>query len=694
MAAALATARETREILVLTVGNPNTGKTTLVNALTGSRFQVGNWPGTTVDRLSASFRHSDRDIRLIDLPGSYSLAATTPEELIARNELLELQPDAVVNVLDAGNLERNLYQTLELSELGHPVLVALNLVDEARSKGLEVDADALSAELGLSVVPMVASRGEGVQELASRLVSARPARPQVSYPAAIERAAAVLEELLGDRAGRRWLALAALSGEVVKLPDAVARRAEELRSELESAGLDPFLEIAGARYRRAHELAHRALEKRPVPPHLTERIDRWVLHPWLGVPLFLAGMLFVFRFTFLLSDPWIEFVGSVQEVLGGWVAAFGLPGWLQSLVNDGFINGVGTVVAFAPVLFFLYLAMSFLEASGFLARAAFMADRMMQWAGLPGRGFIPLILGFGCNVPAIYATRTMEDFGDRLRVALAIPFMACSARLAVFALFASVFFPRNSAMVVFGLYLLGLVVGLGTAVLLGKLHKMGQSSGIMELPAYRMPTLRLLFRQAGQRTWSFIRGAGASILVAVLIVWFLLNVPPGDAANSLYAKASQAMIPLFSPMGVSDWRLIGALMPGFIAKEVVIGTLGVSYLGSEPATALGLVEGLRQLGQSFLGTLLAFANAIPALFGLPSFTPPPPDAPQGLPGALAASVAPAGALAYLVFVQLYTPCVATVAAIKQEFGRRWAVFSVVYQLVVAYLLALLGSRLL
>ncbi len=687
--AALATARAER--LLVTVGNPNVGKTTLINAVSGSRFEVGNWPGTTVDRLSAHCKLSGRSVEIVDLPGSYSLAATTPEEKIARDELLALKPDLVVDVVDAGNLERNLYLTLELAEMGLPVVVALNLVDEARAKGLTIDADLLARELGLAVVPLVASRGEGIGELCEQALRDNPAAcPLVAYQPCIEAAVEELGALLEGAPERRWLALAALSGETVRLPLPVAERSESLRQKLEAEGVDPFLEIAGQRYRTAHELSQRVLDRQQAPPQLTEKIDRWLLHPWLGLPLFLAGMLLVFRFTFLFSDPWIEFVGAVQGVLAGWVAGSALPPVVQSFLADGLIGGVGTVMAFAPVLFFLYLAMSFAESSGFLSRAAFIADRVMHWAGLPGRGFIPLMLGFGCNVPAIYATRTMEDFNDRLRVALAIPFTACSARLAVFVLFAAVFFPAQATAVVFGLYLLGLAAGLTTAAILGKLAPTGHSSGAMELPAYRLPTLGLTLRQAWMRTFAFIKGAGGSITITVLVIWLLLNVGGGKPENSLYAQLSQLLVPVFTPLGVTDWRLVGALIPGFIAKEVVIGTLGVSYLGSEPVAALGLMDGLQQLGQSFLTACWAFLNAIPAMFGLPQLAPPAPEAPDGLAGALGTSIAPAGAMAYLVFLLLYTPCVATVVAIRQEFGRRWASFSVFYQLLVAYVLGLLA----
>ncbi len=673
---------------IVTVGNPNTGKTTLINALAGSDLKVGNWPGTTVERLEAVLRLPGGEARLVDLPGAYGLNPTTPEEALAARELLTHPPDVVVNVVDAGNLERNLHLTLELAELGLPMVVALNLMDEAAAKGYTLDPEALERALDVPVVPLVASRAEGTAELLAALERARVPAPRVRYPGALERAVQELAERVPHPA-RRWIALALLAGEEapLELDGALPAEAKRLRAELERAGIDPYLEIENARYVQAHELAQETLLEAKPRLTLTDRVDRWVLHPLLGGPIFLLGMLLAFRFTFLFSTPWVDFIGAVQEVLSGWIAALALPPLPASFLADGLVGGVGTVISFAPVLFFLYVALAFLETSGFLARAAFIADRMMLLAGLPGRAFIPLILGFGCNVPAVYSTRILTSRIDRLRVALAIPFMSCSARLVVFTLFAAVFFPRRAALVVFGLYLLGMVVGLLTAWSLGRLAGQPASSGLMELPPYRLPTLRVVLKQAWARTRSFLEGAGGPILLAVLFVWLLLNLPPGDLEHSLYARAAGWLAPLFAPLGLVDWRLLGALIPGFVAKEVVVGTLAVSYLGTEPTAALGFVQGLGQILGTLWASLLTTLGAVPALFGLPQLAPPPADAPTALQAALGAALGPAAALAYMIYVLLYTPCVATVAAIKNEFGRTWALVAVVYELIVAWALA-------
>lgn len=684
----VATLARTDGMRVVMVGNPNTGKTTLINALAGSSLKVGNWPGTTVDRLEAELNLPEGKVRLVDLPGTYGLYPTTPEEALAVRELLEHPPEAVVNVVDAGNLERNLHLTLELAEMGLPMVVALNLMDEAEAKGYTLDPGALERELGVMVVPLVASRGRGTAELLAALDHARPARRQVEYPGELGRAAEELAKLI-EHPAARWIALALLAGEEVPidLTEEVQHVAARMRGELERAGIDPYLEIENARYARAHELAQATLLGAQPRQTLTERVDRWVLHPLLGGPIFLLGMLLAFRFTFLFSTPWVDFIGALQGVLAGWIAALPLPPLLASFLADGLVGGVGTVVSFAPLLFFLYVALAFLETSGFLARAAFVADKMMLLAGLPGRAFIPLILGFGCNVPAVYGTRILSSRLDRLRVGLAIPFMSCSARLVVFTLFAAVFFPRQAVWVVFGLYLLGMAVGLITAWALGRLAGHPSSSGLMELPPYRLPTLRAVLKQAWARTRSFLEGAGGPILLAVLFVWLLLNLPPGNLEGSLYARVAGWLAPVFAPLGISDWRLVGALIPGFVAKEVVVGTLAVSYLGSEPTAALGFLQGMGQILSSFWASLLSTLGAVPALFGLPQLVPPAPDASTALQGALRASIAPAAAAAYMVYVLLYTPCVATVTALKNEFGRFWAALAVAYELVIAWLLA-------
>ena len=667
----------TRVLRVATVGNPNVGKSSLINAIAGSNLSVGNWPGTTVDRLSISFELAEIRVEWVDLPGTYSLAGATSEEAITRQELLEAAPDVIVNVIDAGNLERNLGLTLELCELGLPLVIVLNLVDEARAHGIEVDARKLADCVGVEVIETVASNGQGCAQVKTALLQAGQARALVEYPEYFQAAIRQLEEQ------NRWRAVTLLSEDVPGL--AASERSQQIRRQLEQVQ-DPFLSVAEARLKMARHLTLDVEARVDRGVSRSEKIDRLLLHPLLGLPLFLLGMLGVFRFTYEFSAPWIGYLEVVKTVLSGWVTCWGLAPLPQSFLVNGVIGGAGTVAAFSPVLFLLYLAMAFLEASGLLARTTFLFDQVMKWIGLPGRSLIPLLLGFGCNVPAIYSTRILPNLGDRLRVALAIPFMACSARLTVFVLFAAIFFPKTAPYVVLGLYLLGLFLGLLTALVVRRyVPQDSDRTGIMEMPPYRFPSWRATFRQAWLRTHSFLRDAAGPILGAVLLVWFLHQVPAGKPENSLYAGVSRALTVPLAPLGIHDWRLAGALMPGFIAKEVVVGTLGVSFLGEEPVAACGFGEGVQQLAVGFGVALKETALGVPKLFGVPSAELPADESPGGLSAAIGRASDSAGALAYLVFLLLYTPCVATVAAIRSEFGNRWAVFSVAWQISVAWL---------
>lgn len=667
------------------VGNPNTGKSSLVNALAGTGLEVGNWPGTTLERLSAHLSLAEARVELVDLPGAYSLLPTSPEEALVLQELLQNPPDRVLNVLDAGNLERNLVLTLELMELGLPMALVVNLLDEAEAKGVKVELKALEEALGLPVAGAVAARGQ-VAGVLEKALEARVPEPPVRYPPPLEGALVRLQPLVPNRG----LALAALLGEEVPLPPEARQAVQSERETLLREGQDPYLLALEGRYQKAKEVYERVVHRQGTPSSLTERLDRVVLHPLLGLPLFLLALFLAFRFTFALSAPWVDFVGRAQEVLAGWSLALPLPALLRSFLAEGVVAGVGTVLAFTPVLLLLYLALAFLETSGFMARMAFVADRVMQWVGLPGKAFIPLVLGFGCNVPAVYATRALAHPLDRLRVALAIPFLACGARLPVFTLFAFVFFPQQAPLVVFGLYLLGLLVGLFTAFLLGRVLRAERGEGAMELPPYRFPPLYLLLRLALARTGSFVRGAGGPILLAVLLIWALLNLPL--LGQSPYALLAQALTPLFAPLGVEDWRLVGALIPGFVAKEVVVGALGVSFLGGETLAPMGFLEGIRALGEGLGQAVVSTLGSLLALFAPIGLVPQPEPTP--LQAVLREAVAPAGALAYLVFVLLYTPCVATLAALRQVVGVRLAALSVAYQLVLAYGLALIANRLL
>lgn len=686
------------------VGTPNVGKTSLVNAVAGSGLEVGNWPGTTVEVKSARARLGCGDVTLIDLPGAYTLAGTAPDEEVLL-PALAADPDAlVVNVVDATHLSRDLTLTLELTELGMPMVVALNLVDQAAAQGRAVDAAMLEKRLGVPVVAIRAHVGTGVQAVVAAASRATAPRPMVAYPAELDAAIERLDEL----APNRWHAVAALADELPARPAAPAQRrrrqagspaggpVEAPTATLASAGaserdglhdlsLDAFLAIAEARHQAAHALAVAATRAGSVGEDPSERIDRVLLNPYVGPFVLLAGLATTFHFTFALSDPWVGFLGSVQEVLAGWVATLPLPVLVGSFLSGAVVEGVGTVVAFVPVLFTLYAILGFLENAGLLSRVAYLADGLMRAIGLPGRAVLPMVLSLGCTVPAIQSTRMLDQRGDRLRVALSLPSIPCSARLPVFVLLAAAFVPEHAGLVLTGLYLLGFAVAVLSA--LAFKHLLGQDSGsaAMELPAYRLPPVRLVLRLAWLRTRAFLASAGGPILIAVVAVWALLTLQlPGG--SSVFEAASRALAPLFAPLGFGDWRIVGALIPGAVAKEVVIGSLALTFTGGEATATVGLASGLVAIGAAFVD---AVQGTITSLWGFALAT----DAPDGTLGArLSGAVSTGGAIALMVFTLLYVPCVATLAAIRKAFGTHYALFSVGYQLAVAYGAAFLAFR--
>ncbi|AZI42207.1 ferrous iron transport protein B [Deinococcus psychrotolerans] len=707
--------RAHREPRTLVVGNPNTGKSTLINAVAGTRLKVGNWSGVTVEKREAHLKRGEQTIHLLDLPGAYSLSPHTPEELITRTALLDEAPDVLLNVVDAGNLERNLYLTLQLLEFQVPMLLALNLVDEAKNKGLEVDAAALSQELGVPVVETVGVKNIGTAGLLDATLSRAQIGHPLRYPEAIETAAADLEDKMAALAtlpphAYRYLALSLLEGDPslrgrlsatghTPLVDA----ADAHRAALELGGFDPLIEIAEARYARAGDIARRAVPNAELKLTLTERLDKLALNPWLGIPIFLGLVLLVFRLTFTIAAPFVDLIGGpLQDVASGWAVSLlgGIP-LLKDVVVGAIIPGVGTVLSFLPTLLVLYLAMSFLEDSGYMARAAFLADRTMRGLGLDGRAFIPLILGFGCNVPAVYATRTLERKSDRVLVSMILPFMSCSARLPVYVIFSAALFPKAGAWVVWSMYVLGMAVAFAFAWVLRKTSLPAEGSGVLlELPPYRFPAWKVMWTHATRRTASFAKRARTTVLATVAVVWVLLSIPAvsGQAfgevapAQSLFGRASEAVSPIFAPLGFGNWQATGALVPGFIAKEVVVGTLGQIYLGEEAKRAepLGLVAGLRQTALSTWEAVKTSVQALPTLIALPSLgADSSAEQKTPLAKALAKAFTPAAGLAYLVFVLLYTPCVATIGAMQAEHGRRVAWMTVAYEMGIAWVAGLI-----
>jgi ferrous iron transport protein B len=699
-------------------GNPNAGKTTLFNELTGARQHVGNWPGKTVEKKDGVFHCRGLTCYVVDLPGAYSLNAYSPEEVIARDYIIHQQPDLVINVVDASNLERNLYLTTQLLELGAPLVIALNVVDIARARGLRIDRDRLSALLGrVPVVETIANKGQGIDKLLETLVN-KPTDFKINYGKELETEIENLTALIQQQAGLaqtfepRWLALKLLEGEadlaaqVERLAGgssllAQARQAGERIGQIYGDSAD--IALADARYGFIHGLVRQVVDKSQANRYtLTDRIDRIVTNRVLGLPLFLLVMYVMFKLVVDVSAPYLDWVdGVIGGPVSRWIerllALLLAPAWLQSLALDGVVAGVGGVLVFLPGLFVLYFFLTLLEDSGYLARVAFVMDRLMSFTGLHGKSFIPLILGFGCAVPAIYATRTLENERDRIATGLLVPLMSCSARLPVYVVFGLAFFPQQAGLLITGLYLTGIVLAALAGWLFSKtiLKNSPDNMFALELPPYRLPTLKGLLIHTWEKSKEFVYKAGTVILSVSIVLWFLLNLPWGVAnpRDSLFGQLSAAASPIFAPAGFDKWEATGALVTGFIAKEVVVSAMSQIYIGqaeppAAPPTTLGqdIAEIIIGFGQATVDAGKTLFSLIP---GVNLVETEPAEADTALGAALTANFTPLAALAFLLFVLVYTPCVATLGAIKAEYGWKWMGVSASYQFGLAWLLAAL-----
>lgn len=728
---------DSRVLSVALAGNPNAGKSTIFNALTGARQHVGNWPGKTVEKKTGELFLDGRRLDITDLPGTYSLSAYTLEEIVARDFLLEERPDVVVAVVDATNLERNLYLVVQLLELGLPTLLVLNMMDVAGEQGLDIDTVELSLSLGVPIVPTVASREQGIDDVIAGACRAatEPANPCLpEYLPQVEREIARLQNIINehdairDVYSPRWLALRLLEGDsdvaerVGSLPGGSSLLAEAiergavLAAELEE---DVDLTIADQRYRWIHALVGRVVRARPAHSlSRSDRIDRFVTDRRFGIPIFLLAMWIVFKFTTDLSAPWVDWLdavltGPVSRWAVAVLGAVGMGGtWVESLVVDGVIAGVGGVLAFIPVLAALYFALAILEDSGYMARGAFVMDRMMNRIGLHGRSFLPLMVGFGCSVPAIYATRTLTNNRDRILTGLLVPFMSCGARLPVYVLFAAIFFPRSSSLVILGLYLLGVIVAILVGLTLQRtiLPATAAPGLVMELPPYRLPNWRGIRNNVWLRTRSFLQHAASLILVTSMAIWLLMAIPTGGQgsfadtpmADSAFGRLSTALTPVLRPLGFGSWQSGGALISGLVAKEVVISTMAQTY-GTEATEDVGqpttFFGDLLEIASSFIQAVIDTLKAIPGMIGINLGSAEESGEPE-LSAAIRSSFettsgghAAAAGLAFMVFVLLYTPCMATIAAERHEFGRRWAILSLVGQLIIAWVGAFIVFRL-
>jgi ferrous iron transport protein B len=713
-------------LTVALAGNPNCGKSALFNVFTGIRQKTGNWPGVTVERKEGRFELDGREISAIDLPGIYSLDASSLDEKVTRDYLLSRDADLIVNVVDAANLERNLYLTVQLLEMGVPVVLALNMMDVARKRGIDIDTGSLAETLGCPVVPVVAVTGEGITELEARMLAVADGYEQHGFSLAldevVEQAVTEIADEFGDAPAenRRWLAIKLLEqddGITEASGQGLAEKTAHWRHLIaDRAGEDADILIADTRYHHAHTLAQTVVRNRGrITRTLSDRIDHVVLGRWTGIPLFLVIMYLMFLFTIDIGGAFVDFFDSAANALfvsgfGGLLDSVGLPEWVRIFLADGVGGGVQIVATFIPIITALYLFLSILEDSGYMARAAFVMDRSMRAIGLPGKAFVPLIVGFGCNVPAIMATRTLDNERERKLTILMNPFMSCGARLPVYVLFAAAFFPTSGQNIVFALYVTGIAVAVLTGLLMKRTLLPGSSSGfMMELPPYHLPTLKGILLRAWDRVRLFLKEAGQVIIVMVLALNLLNSIGTDgsfgneDSEKSVLSAASRVVTPVFAPMGMQEdnWPAVVGVFSGILAKEVVVGTLDNLYAslasdgpvqdGDESGVWAQLVEAaatvpanLAAVGQKLLDPLgleigdVSDRSAAAAQQGVH----------EGVFGAMVTRFdGRAGAFAYLLFVLLYFPCVATIGAIRREAGRPWAAFVAGWTTLVAYITA-------
>lgn len=655
-----------KHINVACVGNPNCGKTTLFNALTGSRLKVANWPGVTVERFEGETEYEDTGITLIDTPGIYSLTCYTIEEKVTRQCAMDDDIDVIINVVDASSLERNLYLTLQLLELGKPIVLALNMMDIVKERGMEIDMHRLPEMLGnIPVVPVSAAKRTGLDILLHAVIHHYEEGGEeyiLDYPDYIENKIAKLEVMMQahypTHSSVRWHAIKLLE-------DDEEVRQEHPISVVHVADRSYEKEIIQCKYAHIEKIVAETLFHREQKAARTDKIDRLLTHPVLGIPVFLLIMCMVFFLTFTVGDA---LKGVFEAGLGhasDWAAAgldsLGVASWLRSLIVDGIIAGVGGILTFIPNIFILFLALAVLEDSGYMSRVAYVMDTMMGRAGLSGKAFLPMVLGFGCSVPAIMATRALETERDRRKTMLITPFMSCSARLPVYVLFSDMFFPKYPHLAAFSMYAIGMAVAILVALAMRGWEKGRAGSGdclLIELPEYKRPNGRTIGIYVWTKLKDYLEKAGTTIFIASIIIWFVLNFGihgmVENPADSFGAVLGRGLLPVLAPAGLDMWQIAVALISGISAKEVVVSSFAVLF---------GVVNANSEAGMAAIMNHIHMQN--------PDF-------------------GPVNAYALMVFCLLYVPCAATIGTVKKESGSwKFTVQMVLFQLFLAWLGAVL-----
>lgn len=638
-------------MLLALVGNQNCGKTTLFNQLTGSNQHVGNFPGVTIEhKIGQVIGWKNYD--LVDLPGIYSIRPYSGEEKVTRDFIIERKPDAIINIVDATNIERNLYLTLQLIEMGKPMVLALNMMDELLGNHGSVDIQKLSDRLGIPVVPIAAAKNDGVDELmrvvAETAENARkPRRIDFCSAGPVHRCIHTVSHVVEDHADKIGVPSRFAATRVIEEDDEIISALKLSENELElighavlemesEGGLDRNAALAEMRYRFIEAVCSECVVKAHESREMLRsvKIDKVLTNKYLAIPTFIAIMGFIFWMTFSVLGKWLSDllalgIDSVTQLVDDALTAYGLNPVVHSLVIDGVFAGVGSMLSFLPIIVVLFFFLAILEDTGYMARVAFVMDKLLRRIGLSGRSFVPMLIGFGCSVPAIMATRTLSSERDRKMTMLLIPFMSCSAKIPIYAVFTAAFFPNNGGIVMTCLYVFGMLVGIIAAKVLSKTAFTGKPVPfVMELPNYRLPSLKTVLLLMWEKAWDFIRRAFTVIFAATIVIWFLqnfdvrLNVVGQGSGDSLLAIIGTWLAPIFAPLGFGDWRVATALVTGLMAKEAVISTLGV------------LMGVGANLSSAVLGTLFTLRSAV----------------------------------SFLVFCLLYTPCVAALAALRRELG--------------------------
>lgn len=660
------------KITIGLIGNPNVGKSTFFNSLTGARQHVGNWPGKTIEKKEGEFQFQNQKIKIVDLPGTYSLSAYSKEETITSEFLTDKNPDKILQIVDAQNLERNLFLTLQLIELGAPLILVLNLIDASQKNGIKIDVKMLSELLGIPIVVVDAKNKKGIGELLKLVVKKSKDPPaRIKYNDDLENSLDKISNFLSQNSQKnpRRLAMRLLENDFdaehkietqpfyFELKEIIAKNIDQLEKVF---GKKINNILAGEKYAFIHGLIKKVLtNSKSESRNFSEEADHILTNKFLGIPIFLLAIWTMFQLTFKLSAPLIAAIELFFAFLGKKItlllANLGAAEWIRSLIVEGILGGVGGILVFVPLIGILFFVLAILEDSGYLARVAFLMDKLMSKIGLHGKAFIPLILGLGCNVPAILATRTLETRNDRILSILINPFISCGARLPVYALFAGVFFAKYQGRIIFSLYFLGIIVAILAGLIFSKfVLKQKSSPFVIELPPYRAPAFRGILLHVWTKIYSFIRKAGTIILAFSVIIWLLASFPPGveyGSHESVAGKFGETISPVFRPLGFGNWESGVALTFGFVAKEVVVGTFGTLYN----------VENLESPGNENL-----------------------------ISQKLQADFTPLSAYSFMIFVLLYSPCIAVLAVVRRETNSwKWPIFMLFYTTIIAWIAAFL-----